>query len=152
MLCTWLSHCFPCSKWLLRLTHWLHLTIVISLNVQALWLVGWCIWRFNVSSTAPGKYPTCPRVKCGPPKFSIHKIYGNQCGWFQKCWAKAFGGCFMAQEVPTWRNIRRWCISQKKWKQHRMYCMNKSLESNRSTGKTLTYRPVVFMKITILSP
>ena len=43
-------------------------------------------------------------------------------------------------------------VFHKKWKQHRMYCMNKSLESNRSTGKTLTYRPVVFMKITILSP
>ena len=91
---------------------WLPLTIVISLNVQALSLVGWCIWRFNVSSTAPGKYPTCPRVKCGLPKFSIHKIYGNWCR-FQKCWAQAFGGCFMAQEVPTWRNIRSWRISQK---------------------------------------
>ena len=43
-------------------------------------------------------------------------------------------------------------VFHKKWKQHRMYFINKSLESNRSAGETLSYRPVMFTKSTILSP
>ena len=67
--------------------------------------MGWCIWRFNVSLTAPGKYPTCRIVKCVPAKFSVDKIYGNRCSWFHKRWPQAFRGSFMAQEVPSRRNM-----------------------------------------------
>ena len=43
-------------------------------------------------------------------------------------------------------------VFHKKWKQHRMYFINKSLESDRSTGDTRTNRPVMFIQISILSP
>ena len=67
-------------------------------------LVGWCcICRFNVSLTAPGKYPTCPKVKCG-------QIFNFQSTRFMEINAAGFGSVghghvlWLKEFIFCWKN------------------------------------------------